>query len=75
MKNNIEVTVKDHLGCTTDSFEFESQKAAKAWVKNTGLNADYWERASESADFAKDHVCLIELTVNGNCVQDWTPNF
>jgi len=75
MKHKIELLITDKLGCETDRIEFDSMKEAKSWVKKTGLSPAYWERRAESADFAKTNVCQIQLLKNGECEDEWTPEW
>lgn len=71
----IEVVTLDADGYETDSRDFETVKAAREWVKTCGLRAEYWDRAAESPGFAARSVHTLQLRVDGDCRQDWFPNF
>jgi hypothetical protein len=77
--NTIEVIILDKEENQSDSRSFESLKEAKQWVKECGMNRDYWNRSYErDTDYegaARDNVHTLQLHKNGECIQDWFPDF
>jgi len=71
----IEILALDHAGYETDRIDFDTIKAAKQWVKDTGVSAFYWERRAESATFAADYIHTLQLHINGELQTEWFPRF
>lgn len=59
--------------------DFDTLKEARAWVKECGLKASYWNRRYErDQDYdgaARDNIHTIQLLKDGECIQDWFPEF
>jgi hypothetical protein len=77
--NTIEVIAQDSEGNEEFRRDFDSLKEARAWVKECGLNRDFWNRSYERDEnydtAARDNIHTLQLLKNGECVQDWFPNF
>lgn len=59
----------------TDNRQFDTLKEARAWVKYTGLDANFWDRRAESKGWHKRNVATLQLDVDGECLQDWFPEW
>lgn len=74
----IEVFIFDISG-NYDVRDFDTLKEACQWVKSCGLSKDYWNRCYErDEDYegaARDNIHTLQLHKNGECVQDWFPEF
>ena len=74
--NKIEVITKDAEGYTNPGErDFDTMKEARAFVKECALDASYHDRCAESEGWAKRIVHTVQLLKNGECVQDWFPEF
>ena len=63
-------------GDTTDVLDhFDFIKDATRWVKDCGLSKAYWDRRAERDGYAEDNVHTIQLWVDGECRNDWFPDF
>lgn len=69
----IEILVLDKNEYETDRREFDSVKEAVLWVKQCGLNADYWDRRAEVKDWHIGNVATIQLLRDGEVERDWFP--
>lgn len=71
----IELVAQNRQGHEHYRAEYDTLKQARGWVKDVLLRADYWDRLAESEGYAAREVFTIQLLKNGECVQDWFPDF
>lgn len=77
--NKIEIIVLDPEGYVTTEREFDFMKDARKWVKEAGLSKAYWNNRGDSETdydgWAARNVHTLQLMKNGECVEDWFPEF
>jgi hypothetical protein len=71
----VEIVAFDTKGLQTYNRDFETLKEARQWVKETGLDADFWDRGAEVPGWHFLNVDTLRLLVDGNCLQDWFPKW
>lgn len=74
--NLVEVIAQDAGENEEFRRDFDTIKEAREWVKTCGLSREFWNRLYENYDgAASDNIHTIQLLKNGECVQDWFPEF
>lgn len=73
--SKIEVVTLAENGDETDRRDFDFVKDARWWVTNCGLSEEFWDRRAESPGFACRNVHTLRLLKDGECVQDWWPEW
>lgn len=59
----------------TDDREFFTMREARQWVRESGLDRNYWVERSESQDFPRQIDTIQLVNDKGEVLQDWFPKF
>jgi hypothetical protein len=77
--NIIEVIAQDAEENEEFRRDFDTIKEAREWVKTCGMSREFWNRLYERDEnydsAAKDNIYTVQLLKNGECIQDWFPEF
>lgn len=73
--HTIEVVTLDAKEQELERRDFDTAKEAKQWVKDACLDPAFWDRRAESVGWAAENVRTVQLLKDGECVQDWFPQF
>jgi hypothetical protein len=75
----IEIIALHKEGYEESRRDFDTQKDARLWVKESGLVASYWNRRYErDEDYdgaARDNIHTLQLHINGELQTEWFPRF